>query len=208
MITETDSQCRSRSLDLVFIIDSSRSVRRGEFEKVKIFLANIVDTLEVGSDSTRVAVVNYASTVKTEFLLKDYFSKLDLKKAISRIEPLATGTMTGLAIKTAANEAFTEQSGARPRSRNISKVAIIVTDGRPQDQVEEVSAAARGKGIEIYAVGVDRADMRSLQLMASTPLEDHIFYVETYGVIEKLTSKFRETLCGRTKPACKTFFHH
>ncbi|XP_042076292.1 matrilin-3a isoform X4 [Haplochromis burtoni] len=192
---KTDSQCRSRSLDLVFIIDSSRSVRRGEFEKVKIFLANIVDTLEVGSDSTRVAVVNYASTVKTEFLLKDYFSKLDLKKAISRIEPLATGTMTGLAIKTAANEAFTEQSGARPRSRNISKVAIIVTDGRPQDQVEEVSAAARGKGIEIYAVGVDRADMRSLQLMASTPLEDHVFYVETYGVIEKLTSKFRETLC-------------
>uniref|UniRef100_A0A668UNS3 Matrilin 3a n=1 Tax=Oreochromis aureus TaxID=47969 RepID=A0A668UNS3_OREAU len=193
---KTDSQCRSRSLDLVFIIDSSRSVRRGEFEKVKIFLANMVDTLEVGSDTTRVAVVNYASTVKTEFLLKDYFSKLDLKKAISRIEPLATGTMTGLAIKTAVNEAFTEQSGARPRSRNISKVAIIVTDGRPQDQVEEVSASARGKGIEIYAVGVDRADMRSLQLMASTPLEDHVFYVETYGVIEKLTSKFRETLCG------------
>uniref|UniRef100_A0A668UPR7 VWFA domain-containing protein n=1 Tax=Oreochromis aureus TaxID=47969 RepID=A0A668UPR7_OREAU len=192
---KTDSQCRSRSLDLVFIIDSSRSVRRGEFEKVKIFLANMVDTLEVGSDTTRVAVVNYASTVKTEFLLKDYFSKLDLKKAISRIEPLATGTMTGLAIKTAVNEAFTEQSGARPRSRNISKVAIIVTDGRPQDQVEEVSASARGKGIEIYAVGVDRADMRSLQLMASTPLEDHVFYVETYGVIEKLTSKFRETLC-------------
>lgn len=159
----------------------------------------MVDTLEVGADATRVAVVNYASTVKIEFLLKDHFSKLDLKKAISRIEPLATGTMTGLAIKTAVNEAFTEQSGARPHSRNISKVGIIVTDGRPQDQVEEVSAAARAFGIEVYAVGVDRADMRSLQLMASIPLEDHVFYVETYGVIEKLTSKFRETLCGRTK---------
>ncbi|XP_051816772.1 matrilin-3a isoform X2 [Acanthochromis polyacanthus] len=194
--TETDSQCRSRPLDLVFIIDSSRSVRPGEFEKVKIFLADMVDTLDVGSDATRVAVVNYASTVRMEFLLKDHFNKPDLKKAISHIEPLAAGTMTGLAIKTAVNEAFTEQSGARPRSRNISKVAIIVTDGRPQDQVEEVSAAARASGIEIYAVGVDRADMQSLQLMASIPLEDHAFYVETYGVIEKLTSKFRETLCG------------
>ncbi|XP_044025908.1 matrilin-3a isoform X5 [Siniperca chuatsi] len=192
---KTDSQCRSRPLDLVFIIDSSRSVRPGEFEKVKIFLADMVDTLDVGKDATRVAVVNYASTVKIEFLLKDYFNKPDMKKAISRIGPLAAGTMTGLAIKTAVNEAFTEQSGARPRSRNISKVAIIVTDGRPQDQVEEVSAAARAAGIEIYAVGVDRADMRSLQLMASIPLEDHVFYVETYGVIEKLTSKFRETLC-------------
>ncbi|XP_032398836.1 matrilin-3a isoform X5 [Etheostoma spectabile] len=192
---KTDSQCRSRTLDLVFIIDSSRSVRPGEFEKVKIFLADMVDTLDIGSDATRVAVVNYASTVKIEFLLKSHFNKPDMKKAISRIGPLAAGTMTGLAIKTAVNEAFTEESGARPRSRKVTKVAIIVTDGRPQDQVEEVSAAARASGIEIYAVGVDRADMRSLQLMASIPLEDHVFYVETYGVIEKLTSKFKETLC-------------
>ncbi|XP_013871152.1 matrilin-3a isoform X1 [Austrofundulus limnaeus] len=194
--TETDTQCRSRTLDLVFIIDSSRSVRPAEFDKVKIFLADIVDTLDVGPDATRVAVVNYASTVKIEFLLKNHFNKLDLKRAIARVEPLATGTMTGLAIRTAMDEAFTEQSGARPRSRNISKVGIIVTDGRPQDQVEEVSAEARASGVEIYAVGVDRADMRSLKLMASVPLEDHVFYVETYGVIEKLTSKFRETLCG------------
>uniref|UniRef100_A0A8C7Z938 Matrilin 3a n=1 Tax=Oryzias sinensis TaxID=183150 RepID=A0A8C7Z938_9TELE len=197
--TKEDAQCRSRPLDLVFIIDSSRSVRPAEFEKVRMFLANMVDTLDVGPDATRVAIVNYASTVKIEFFLKNYFNKLDLKKAIARIQPLATGTMTGLAIKTAMNEAFTEQSGARPRSRNISKVAIIVTDGRPQDQVEEVSAEARASGVEMYAVGVDRADMRSLQLMASVPLDDHVFYVETYGVIEKLTSKFRETLCGRTK---------
>ena len=54
----------SRPLDLVFNIDSSRSVRPGEFEKVKIFLADMVDTLDVGADATRVAVVNYASTVK------------------------------------------------------------------------------------------------------------------------------------------------
>ncbi|XP_076872356.1 matrilin-3a [Brachyhypopomus gauderio] len=194
--TATDSNCRSRPLDLVFIIDSSRSVRPGEFEKIKIFLSDMVDTLDIGPDATHVAVVNYASTVKIEFFLKDHLRKQSMKQAISLIEPLAAGTMTGLAIKKAMDEAFTEQSGARPKSKNISKVAIIVTDGRPQDQVEEVSAAARASGIEIYAVGVDRADMGSLRLMASNPLEDHVFYVETYGVIEKLTSKFRETLCG------------
>ncbi|XP_062406223.1 matrilin-3-like [Sardina pilchardus] len=194
--TATDSQCRSRPLDLVFIIDSSRSVRPMEFEKVKIFLADMVDTLDVGPDATRVAVVNYASTVKIEFLLKDHPDKVTMKQAITRIDPLAAGTMTGLAIKKAMDEAFTEASGARPASKGITKVAIIVTDGRPQDQVEEVSAAARASGIEIYAVGVDRADMQSLRLMASQPLDDHVFYVETYGVIEKLTSKFRETLCG------------
>jgi len=159
------------------------------------FLQNTLDNLEIGVDATRVGVVNYASTVQLDFKLKTY--KTSLKQALARIEPLSSGTMTGLAIKTAMERAFTAESGARPASMNIAKVAIIVTDGRPQDKVEDVAAVARASGIEIYAVGVDRADMKSLRLMASLPLDDHVFYVETYGVIEKLTSKFRETLCGK-----------
>ncbi|XP_036980913.1 matrilin-3-like isoform X5 [Acanthopagrus latus] len=193
----TRSNCRNRPIDLVFIIDSSRSVRPAEFEKAKEFLQDTVDSLEIGSDATRVGLVNYASTVQIEFLLKTYFDKSALKQALARIEPLASGTMTGMAIKTAVEKAFTAEAGARVSSMNIAKVAIIVTDGRPQDKVEDVSAAARASGIEIYAVGVDRADMMSLRLMASQPHDEHVFYVETYGVIEKLTSKFRETLCGK-----------
>ncbi|KAL8172919.1 UNVERIFIED_CONTAM: Matrilin-3 [Gekko kuhli] len=195
-ISPTDDVCRSRPLDLVFIIDSSRSVRPEEFEKVKTFLAKMIDTLDVGEGATRVAVVNYASTVKVEFNLRTYFDKASMKQAVSRISPLTAGTMTGLAIQTAMDEAFTEESGARPSSLNIPKVAIIVTDGRPQDQVQEVASGARASGIEIYAVGVDRADMQSLRLMASEPVDDHVSYVETYGVIEKLASKFRETFCA------------
>ncbi|KAM9842989.1 uncharacterized protein ACBR49_014376 [Aulostomus maculatus] len=193
---ETGSNCRNRPIDLVFIIDSSRSVRPAEFEKAKEFLQDMVDSLEIGSDATRVGLVNYASTVKIEFLLNTYFDKFALKQALARVEPLASGTMTGVAIKTAMEKVFIPEAGARLGSTNIAKVAIIVTDGRPQDRVEDVSAAARAAGIEIYAVGVDRADMMSLRLMASQPLDEHVFYVETYGVIEKLISKFRETLCG------------
>ncbi|XP_055361582.1 matrilin-3-like isoform X2 [Betta splendens] len=192
----TRSSCRSRPIDLVFIIDSSRSVRPSEFEKAKEFLQDMVDSLPIGSDATRVGLVNYASTVKIEFLLKTYFDKTALKQALARVEPLASGTMTGTAIKSAMENVFTSQAGSRP-SPMIAKVAIIVTDGRPQDKVEDVSAAARASGIEIYAVGVDRADLMSLRLMASQPHDDHVFYVETYGVMEKLISKFRQTLCGK-----------
>ncbi|XP_061650125.1 matrilin-3-like isoform X2 [Phyllopteryx taeniolatus] len=193
----SSSNCRNRPIDLVFIVDSSRSVRPAEFEKAKEFLIDMVDTLEIGSDATRVGLVNYASTVKIEFHLNTYFDKHALKQALARVQPLASGTMTGVAIKAAVDKAFIAEAGARTGSEKIAKVAIVVTDGRPQDQVEEVSAAARASGIEIYAVGVDRADLMSLRLMASQPLEDHVFYVETYGVIEKLTGKFRETLCGK-----------
>ncbi|XP_037989848.1 matrilin-3 isoform X2 [Motacilla alba alba] len=191
-----DTACKNRPLDLVFIVDSSRSVRPEEFEKVKIFLSEMIDTLDVGERTTRVAVMNYASTVKVEFPLRTYFDKASLKEAVSRIEPLSAGTMTGLAIQTAMEEVFTEEMGTRPATFNIPKVVIVVTDGRPQDQVQDVAASARTAGIEIYAVGVDRADMQSLRMMASEPLDEHVFYVETYGVIEKLTSRFRETFCA------------
>lgn len=189
--------CKSRPLDLVFIIDSSRSVRPLEFTKVKTFVARIIDTLDIGAADTRVAVVNYASTVKIEFQLNTYSNKRTLKQAVAQITPLSTGTMSGLAIQTAMEEAFTVEAGARGPMSNIPKVAIIVTDGRPQDQVNEVAARARASGIELYAVGVDRADMESLKMMASKPLEDHVFYVETYGVIEKLSARFQETFCGK-----------
>ncbi|XP_014848238.1 PREDICTED: matrilin-3-like isoform X6 [Poecilia mexicana] len=193
----TRTNCKNRPIDLVFIIDSSRSVRPVEFKKAKEFLQDMVDSLVIGRDATRVGLVNYASTVKIEFLLNTFFDKSSVKQALGQVEPLASGTMTGMAIRTAMEKAFTKEAGARSASMNIAKVAIIVTDGRPQDKVEEVSATARASGIEMYAVGVDRADMASLKLMASQPHDDHVFYVETYGVIEKLTSKFRETLCGK-----------
>ncbi|XP_073905329.1 matrilin-3 isoform X1 [Castor canadensis] len=194
--------CKSRPLDLVFIIDSSRSVRPLEFTKVKTFVSRVIDTLDIGKAHTRVALVNYASTVKIEFQLQTYSDKESLKQAVLRIKPLSTGTMSGLAIQTAMDEAFTEEAGARGPTSNISKVAIIVTDGRPQDQVNEVVARARASGIELYAVGVDRADMESLKMMASEPLDEHVFYVETYGVIEKLSSRFQETFCDTALDPC------
>ncbi|KAL9863066.1 matrilin-3 isoform 2-T2 [Geothlypis trichas] len=191
-----DAACKNRPLDLLFIVDSSRSVRPEEFEKVKLLLSEVINTLDVGERMTRVAVMNYASTVKVEFPLRTHFDKASLKEAVSCIVPLSAGTMTGLAIQTAMEEVFTEEMGARPATFSIPRVAIVVTAGRPQDQVQGVAASARTAGIEIYAVGVGRADVQSLRMMASEPLDEHVFYVETYGVIEKLTSRFRETFCA------------
>ncbi|KAJ8367939.1 hypothetical protein SKAU_G00079670 [Synaphobranchus kaupii] len=187
--------CKTRPTDLVFIVDSSRSVRPSEFEQVKVFLAKVIEGLDVGPNATRVGVVNYASRVKNEVSLKTHRTKAALIKAVTRIEPLSTGTMTGLAIQFAVNVAFSEAEGARVRSPDISKVAIIVTDGRPQDNVRDVAAKARESGIELFAIGVGRVDMSTLKQIASEPEDDHVDYVESYSVIEKLTKKFQEAFC-------------
>ncbi|XP_057211171.1 cartilage matrix protein [Triplophysa rosa] len=198
--------CNTKPTDVVFLIDSSRSVRPSEFEQVKVFLTKVIDSLTVRPDATRVGVVNYASRVKNEISLKSHKTKAGLVKAVSKIEPLSSGTMTGLAMQFAINVAFSEAEGAR-KSPGISKVAIIVTDGRPQDNVRDIAVKAREAGIEIFAIGVGRVEMTTLRQMASEPLEDHVDYVESYSLIEKLTKKFQEAFCAVVSDLCATGDH-
>ncbi|XP_069807588.1 matrilin-4 isoform X3 [Dendropsophus ebraccatus] len=191
-----EPQCKAGPMDLVFIIDSSRSVRPFEFESMRKFMIDMINSLEIGATETRVGVVQYSSQVQNVFSLKSFFTKAEMHKAINDIIPLAQGTMTGLAIQYAMNVAFTVEEGARPLAKRIPRVAVIVTDGRPQDRVTEVAAQAREAKIEIYAVGVQRADVNSLRAMASPPIDDHVFYVETFDLIEHFALQFQDKLCG------------
>ncbi|XP_051803994.1 matrilin-4 isoform X2 [Acanthochromis polyacanthus] len=188
-----EQKCKSGPVDLVFLIDSSRSVRPHEFETMRKFMIDILNTLDIGLNATRVGVVQYSSQVRSEFTLKAHAKLENMVRGINQIIPLAQGTMTGLAIKYVMNEAFTAEAGDRPK---VPNVAVIVTDGRPQDRVAEVAAEAREKGIEIYAVGVARADMTSLRAMASPPFEDHVFLVESFDLIHQFGLQFQDKLCG------------
>lgn len=96
-----------------------------------MFLNKIIHGLNVGPDATRVGVVNYASKVKNEVSLKSYKAKGALIKAVSKIEPLSTGTMTGLAIQFAMNVAFSEAEGARVKSPDISRVRNTLNTPKP-----------------------------------------------------------------------------
>ncbi|XP_056316532.1 matrilin-4 isoform X7 [Danio aesculapii] len=188
-----EPKCKSGPVDLVFIIDGSRSVRPHEFETMRKFMIDIIHELDIGLAATRIGVVQYSSQVQNVFSLKAFSKTEQMVKAINEIIPLAQGTMTGLAIRYAMNVAFSAEEGARP---NVPHVAVIVTDGRPQDRVAEVAAAARESGIEIYAVGVARADMTSLRAMASPPFEDHVFLVESFDLIHQFGLQFQDKLCG------------
>ncbi|XP_041422496.1 matrilin-2 isoform X1 [Xenopus laevis] len=199
------SACHNKPLDLVFIIDSSRSVRPADFEKVKEFLITMLKFLDIGPDTTRVGLLQYGSTVKNEFSLKMYKRKSDIERAVKRMMHLATGTMTGLAIQYAMNIAFSEAEGARPLNQYVPRIAMIVTDGRPQDPVEEISAKARMSGILIFAIGVGRVDMSTLKTIGSEPHSEHVFLVANFSQIETLTSVFQNKLCA--PHLCSTAIH-
>ncbi|XP_008290436.1 matrilin-2 isoform X2 [Stegastes partitus] len=191
-----ENACKAIPLDFFFVIDSSRSIRPNDYEKVKTFIINLLQFLEVGSDATRVGLLQYGSVVQPEFSLNTYTKKAEVEQAVRNMEHLATGTMTGLAIQYTMETAFTEEQGARPKSMHIPRIAMIVTDGRPQDTVEEVAAQARRAGIQIFAIGVGRVDMNTLKAIGSEPHSEHVHLVANFSQIETLISVFQSKLCG------------
>lgn len=196
-----ESRCTAAPLDFVFIIDSSRSIRPRDYQKVKTFVINLIQFLEVGPDATRVALLQYGSVVQPEFSLHTFSTKAEVEQAVREMKHLATGTMTGLAIRYAMETSFTEEEGARPARLHIPRIAMIVTDGRPQDKVEEVAAQARQAGIQIFAVGVGRVDVETLRTMGSQPHSQHVHLVANFSQMETLVSVFQSKLCGGDLPS-------
>ncbi|MFT7816224.1 matrilin-2-like isoform X1 [Arapaima gigas] len=191
-----ESPCKEKPMDFVFVIDSSRSVRPHDYEKVKAFVSNVVRFLDVGPEATRVGLLQYGSVVQNEFSLKTFQKKEDIQRAVKGMIQLASGTMTGLAIQYTMDVAFSEAEGARPAHAQVPRITMVVTDGRPQDTVDEVAAKARAAGIRIYAIGVGRVDMKTLRAIGSEPHVEHIYLVANFSQIESLISIFQTKLCA------------
>ncbi|KAI4880440.1 hypothetical protein NFI96_000305 [Prochilodus magdalenae] len=189
------SLCEGKVLDFIFVIDSSRSVRPEDYEKVKAFIRDMLQFMDVGENQTRVGLLQYGSFVQNEFFLNSFYKKEDILQAVSQMEHLASGTMTGLALQFLREEAFSVPRGARPVELGVPRLAMVVTDGRPQDQVEEEAELAQQAGIEIFAVGVGRVDMATLRAIGSKPHSEHVFLVASFSQIDTLISVFNSTLC-------------
>lgn len=129
--------------DLVFLIDGSKSVRPENFELVKKFINQIVDSLDVSERNAHVGLVQYSSSVRQEFPLGRFSSKKDIKTAVRKMSYMEKGTMTGQALKYLVDNSFAISSGGRP---GVPKVAIVFTDGRSQDYINDAAKKAKELG--------------------------------------------------------------
>ncbi|XP_074802818.1 collagen alpha-1(XXII) chain-like [Natator depressus] len=187
--------CKNVHYDLVFILDTSSSVGKEDFEKVRQWVSNLVETFEIGLDKTRVGVVRYSDRPATEFDLGRYQTREAIKEAARNIKYYGGNTNTGDALRYINTYTFSKEAGGRPSDPTSQKVAILLTDGRSQDYVMDAATAARKAGIRIFAVGVGEALKEELDEIASDPKSAHVFHVSDYNAIDKIRGKLRRRLC-------------
>ncbi|KFP75574.1 Collagen alpha-1(XII) chain, partial [Acanthisitta chloris] len=183
----------SAMTDLVFLVDGSWSVGRNNFGYILDFMVALVSAFDIGEEKTRVGVVQYSSDTRTEFNLNQYFRRSDLIDAIKRIPYKGGNTMTGEAIDYLVQNTFTESAGAR---KGFPKVAIVITDGKAQDDVEIPARELRNIGVEVFSLGIKAADAKELKLIASQPSLKHVFNVANFDGIVDVQNEIILQVCS------------
>ncbi|XP_075883605.1 collagen alpha-1(XII) chain isoform X2 [Nelusetta ayraudi] len=179
--------------DLAFLVDGSWSVGRENFKHIRSFIASLAGAFDIGEDKTRVAVVQYSTDTRTEFPLTQYTRRGNLLQAINSLPYKGGNTMTGDAIDHLLQNIFTEAGGSR---KGFPKVAMIITDGKSQDPVEEHARRLRNIGVEIFVLGIKGADEDELREMASTPYDKHVYNVANFDQIDLVQKKIITEVCS------------
>ncbi|XP_069742142.1 collagen alpha-1(XXI) chain-like [Narcine bancroftii] len=190
------SSCRTAPNDLVFILDGSFSVGPDNFEIVKNWIINISSSFEIGTTFTQVGVVQYSDDPLLEIPLEKYRSNKDLMEAMAAILYRGGNTRTGKAITFGLNNVFATSTRA---VNAVTKVAIVLTDGKSQDDVKESAEEARKRKIILFAIGVGQEiEDAELQAIANKPSSTYVFHVEDYTSISRIREVMKQKLCEET----------
>ncbi|CAD5233599.1 unnamed protein product [Bursaphelenchus xylophilus] len=194
-ICTVQTTCPKQTTDLIFLVDGSGSIGVHVFTKeILRFLREFVELFDIGPDHTRVGLIQYSDQIRHEFDLNQFEDKKSLQSAISNVTYLTGLTRTGAAIKHLVEEGFSERRGARP-SGQVSRVGIVITDGRSQDNVTQAAAEARRLQVNMFAIGVtDHVLASELETIAGS--SSRWFYVDRFRDLDtRLRSLIQKIAC-------------
>ncbi|XP_050992163.1 collagen alpha-1(XIV) chain [Labeo rohita] len=100
----------------------------------------------------------------------------------------------GLALMYILENSFKAESGSRS---DVPKIVILITDGKSQDDVLLPAQRLRDAGIELFAIGVKKADENELRAIASPPEETHVYYVDDFSLMSSIMEKLNRSVCER-----------
>jgi uncharacterized protein with von Willebrand factor type A (vWA) domain len=185
--------CKDIPRDLLFLIDSSGSIRSDEYQKMKDFMKAMIGKSQIEKEIVHVGVMQFSTSQTMVFQLNDFHDKGEMLKAIDKMQQLGGGTHTGQAL-TEVSLYFDLAKGGRPGKRQN---LIMITDGESQDQVKGPAEVLRQKGVTIFSIGVVNAN--TTQLLEISGSDDHVFTQRNFDALKDLERELNLRLCERGK---------
>nr|XP_035162012.2 collagen alpha-3(VI) chain [Callithrix jacchus] len=175
--------------DVVFLLDGSEGVRSG-FPLLKEFVQRVVESLDVGQDRVRVAVVQYSDRTRPEFYLNSYMNQQDIVNAIRQLTLLGGPTPnTGAALEFVLRNILVSSAGSRI-TEGVPQLLIVVTADRSGDDVRNPSVVLKKGGAVPIGIGIGNADITEMQTISFIP--DFAVAIPTFrqlGTIQQVISE-------------------
>ena len=184
-------------LDIIFLLDASGSVGKGNYLKEKEFIKIVTSRYELGTTS-QAAVIQFSDNASTAISLGSTKTAVLFASAVDNI-PYARGwTRIDLALSLAYNEYFSSDV-----SNATKKLVILLTDGiqsrwtnmnPPYIPIKDTIQLLRSNAARIYAVTIG-SNINMLTMKAITEKDDHIFQATGFNDLVAKADAISKTSC-------------
>ena len=180
----------SEPVDVVFGIPTSQTIPPNQFEGIKRFVSQAIESFDVSPMNIHVGFVTYSGSASTTLKI----DQLSSKEALSDFTSLLAQQGREVNVVSALDEAFrfTFSIYGGVRQSKPKAFILIVPEGSVSSQQEVLLAAARLKslGVRLLTVGVGGSINQDLYKLASTQPPSKFFY--NVPNINDLSTKSRD----------------
>uniref|UniRef100_A0A8C0LL82 Collagen type VI alpha 3 chain n=1 Tax=Canis lupus dingo TaxID=286419 RepID=A0A8C0LL82_CANLU len=171
--------------DVVFLIDGSQNASP-EFQYIRTLIERLVDYLDVGFDTTRVAVIQFSEDPRVEFLLNAHSSKDEVQNAVRRLRPKGGRQINiGSALEYVSRNIFKRPLGSRIEE-GVPQFLVLISSGKSDDEVDDSAAELKQFGVAPFTIARD-ADQEQLVKISLSP--EYVFSVNTFRELPSLEQK-------------------
>ena len=179
----------------MLVVDGSGSIRPQNFVNLIGFVVRVTRQFDISPERTRMGLIQFSEQSDIEISLGSITDEGALEREIMNITYQNGGeTFTGVAIRQATNELLNSS-----QARNVSKLMLLFTDGKPARTNDAVSAGeeARNENITITAVGITINGQDTLNMITGS--SDRVLLVETFN--EELLNDILDDLTTQACPS-------
>ncbi|CAP28695.2 Protein CBG09096 [Caenorhabditis briggsae] len=189
-------------LDLIFILDSSGSLRDKFQDEIDI-IRRILKHVTIGKTATRVMLIQFSGTQHLEFNFEKFTDREELLAALDVLRHVSGITRIGGAFEFALQQLKTPGSGLRDGT--VPKIVYLLSDGRTHDYPKDwqMSDVLRREipNIDIWAYGT--GDYVAMAALANyTQSEQKIVTNQNLQKLEPQFEKYHGTEICEQQPTC------
>lgn len=155
------------SADLVFLIDGSQNVGAANFPSVLDLVMRIIERLDVGRDTVRVALALYNTSPEIKFYLSSFDSRASVLEAVKGLTfPGGDESNLGSALEEVAESLLSQTAGGRA-DQGVPQTVVVISGGVSTDDTGAGDRALKRAGVVTFGVAIGDSATSDLEAVAT-----------------------------------------